>query len=325
MSKSKSITIKAGAALLFGLAATLPLPARAADPADLVEALHVLFGQNHARAAHAKGVVLSGSFTPAASAATLTKAALFRGGAVPVTARFSNSTGLPKIPDTDGYADPRGFAVKFGTDELDIVTHSFNGFPAANPDEFGEFLRAIAASTKETTHPNSLEKFLASHPAAKTFATTQKPPPVSYATTPYFGVNAFAVTNDKGEKAHVRYRLVPAAGEHYLDAAAAKSKGPDYLSSEIRERLGAGPVQFDWFAQVAGAGDKTDDPTAVWPDNRQLVKLGTITINRIADDQGSVDKSLLFLPGNVPDGIEAADPMIDVRNAAYAVSFGERQ
>src|SRR5262249_49604871 len=149
---------------------------------------------------------------------------------------------------------------------LDLVTHSFNGFPAATGDEFGALFRAIIASTHETAKPNSLDKFLDAHPAAKVFLTTQKPPPVSFATTPYFGVNAFAVTNAKGERAYVRYRMVPAAGEHYLDDAAIKSKSPDYLSAEIRERLGAGPVQFDWFAQVAGAGDKTDNPSVAWPD-----------------------------------------------------------
>ncbi|MGO4843622.1 catalase, partial [Rhizobiaceae sp. 2RAB30] len=71
--------------------------------------------------------------------------------------------------------------------------------------------------------------------------------------------------------------------------------------------------------------DKADDPSTPWPEDRQLVKLGALTITGMAADQEGLDKSLLFLPNNVPDGIEVADPMIDVRSAAYPISFGERQ
>ena len=56
-----------------------------------------------------------------------------------------------------------------------------------------------------------------------------------------------------------------------------------------------------------------------------LVKLGTITIGRVAPAQARLDKELLFLPGNLPAGIEAADPMLPIRSAAYPVSFVERQ
>ena len=62
-----------------------------------------------------------------------------------------------------------------------------------------------------------------------------------------------------------------------------------------------------------------------WPQGRRLVRLGTLTIDRLAADQIERDKALLFLPARLPDGIEAADPMIGVRNAAYPISFGARQ
>ena len=82
---------------------------------------------------------------------------------------------------------------------------------------------------------------------------------------------------------------------------------------------------FDWFAQIALPGDKPDDPSTPWPEDRELVKLGTLAITGMAADQEGLSKSLLFLPNNVPDGIEPVDPMIDVRSAAYPISFGERQ
>jgi catalase len=157
------------------------------------------------------------------------------------------------------------------------------------------------------------------------FATQQKPPPESFATTAYFGVNAFAFVDASGKKTTLRYRIVPQAGEKYLDAAAAASKGPHYLMEDIAARVARDPVMFDWFAQIAQTSDKADDPSTPWPEDRQLVKLGTLTMTGIAADQQGLSKSLLFLPNNVPAGIEPVDPMINVRNAAYPISFGERQ
>src|SRR5262249_60030546 len=133
---------------------------------------------------------------------------------------------------TDSNTIPRGFAIKFGTDQLDLVTHSFNGFPAATADEFGALFRAILASKTETVKPNSLDRFLAEHPAAAKFLTTQNPPSVSFATIIYYGVNAFAFINDKGDKTHVRYRLVPAAGDAHPHHAAAQSQGPTHPPRE---------------------------------------------------------------------------------------------
>ena len=208
---------------------------------------------------------------------------------------------------------------------LDVVTHSFNGFPTATGDELGMLLRAIGSSGPEAAKPTALDKFLESHPIAKTFLTTQNPPPVSYGTTAYFGVNSVAFVNAKNERNFVRYRFVPEAGEHYLDEATRKSMGPNYLSEEIAKRVAAAPIRFDWYVQLAESGDKIEDPSIAWPETRTLVKLGTISVESIAPNQATADKSLLFMPGNFPNGIEAADPMLAVRNAAYPVSFGERQ
>ncbi|HEX4294987.1 MAG TPA: catalase family peroxidase [Rhizomicrobium sp.] len=275
------------------------------SPQYLVDALHSAFGNHHARAVHAKGIILSGSFTPTKEASLQSKSAIFQGGALPATVRFSDFTGIPDIPDTDGNANPRGFAVKIVAKDgtaVDIVNHSFNGFPAATSDEFAVFLRAVGASGPGVAHPTPIEQFLATHPVAKAFLTTQKPPPASYATAAYFGVNAFKYTNAKNKSVYVRYRFVPRAGEHYLTAEELKSKGPAYLQEEIAARIAKGPAVFDWYAQIAQSGDKIDNPSIAWPDGRKLVKLGTIAITAVADP--AMDKQTLFLPGGSHPGIE---------------------
>src|SRR5271156_5219329 len=90
--------------------------ARAEDPIEtqIVDAMNKAFGVHPGfRANHAKGLVVEGSFTPSADAGKLSKAVLFAGPPVPLTARFSDSTGVPNLPDGSPNANPHGMAIKF--------------------------------------------------------------------------------------------------------------------------------------------------------------------------------------------------------------------
>ncbi|HUO68083.1 MAG TPA: catalase family peroxidase, partial [Gammaproteobacteria bacterium] len=294
-------------------------------PEDLVAALHAAFGQHHARAVHAKGILLEGVFKPSEEGKALSRAPIFASGTLPLIARFSDFTGIPDIPDTATGANPRGFAIKIRANggDVDVVTHSFNGFPVASSDEFAVFLRAIAASGPGVPHPTPIEQFLDHNPTAKQFVTSQKPPPVSYATIGYFGVNAFKFTNEAGRSTFVRYRFVPRTGEHYLSPQDVQAKGPNYLLEELPRRVAEAPVVFDWYAQLAEQGDATDNPSIAWPESRKQVLLGTLTLTRTAGV--GTDSQTLFLPGTAHPGIEPADPMLTLRNDAYPISFNERQ
>jgi catalase len=295
---------------------------------QLVDAFNAVFGVHPGlRANHPKGVVLEGTFTPSASAPSLTKAAHFqkRKAPIPVTVRFSAGSGLPTVPDTNDM--PRGMAVKFALPDgtkTDLVVLSFNGFPVANAEEFRDFLLAVAASGPDAPKPTELENFLGGHPAAKAFVETPKPPPVSYGTLPYFGINAFKFTDAKGTSTHARYQLQPVAGAKYLSTEQLARMGPEYLTEEIRERVRRGPVKFTLLAQVAEQGDTIDNPTIVWPDTRKKIELGTITITKAVADSKAAEKKLLFVPGALVPGIEPADPMIAARSAAYIVSLSRR-
>jgi catalase len=335
MMKRTTTTLLAVATLL-GAAATpvfaVDLPGESAAsrtplPAQLVKDLHSAFGDNHARAVHAKGIILQGKFEPSVEAKTLSRAAVFD-VPVPILVRFSDFTGIPNIPDNTYDASPRGLSIKFNMPDgsnLDIVNHGFNGFPVATAAEFGLLFRAIAASGPNAAKPSALDSFLAAHPIAKTFLTSQKPPPESYATAAYYGVNAFMFTDASGISRPVRYRFIPEAGEHYLDDALMKKKSADFLSREIEQRITGKPVRFIWYAQIAEPGDKIEDPSIAWPESRRLVALGVLTIDRIASNTPQDDKALQFLPGTLLPGIGIADPMVTVRNAAYPVSAEGRQ
>src|SRR5947209_1555133 len=118
---------------------------------DLLGTLDQLAGGVHAgfRPAHAKGLMCAGTFHPSREAAELTRAPHAVRPSTPVTVRYSDSTGLPTIPDNDpARSGPRGIAVRFHLAEhvhTDIVAHSTNGFPVRTGEEFLEFLRAAAA------------------------------------------------------------------------------------------------------------------------------------------------------------------------------------
>src|SRR5437763_35984 len=150
----------------------------------LLDALDALSGLHPgSRPAHAKGLMCSGTFAPAPEAAQLTRAPHANRPATPVTVRYSNSTGVPTIPDNDpARSGPRGIAIRFHLADhvhTDIVAHSANGFPVGTGAEFLEFLRATAAFRAGQTAP--LGAFLATHPRAKQFVEAPKPIPTSFA------------------------------------------------------------------------------------------------------------------------------------------------
>lgn len=303
------------------------MPQVSSSPKDLVDALHTAFGENHSRAVHAKGIILEGNFTPDPVAQTITKAAHLQKTSSKVLVRFSDFTGIPTIPDNSGLANPRGFAVKFlmaDGSTTDIVGHSFNGFPTADSDQFRELLLAIGASGAEAAKPTALDRFLASHPIAKTFLTTQKNPK-SFGTINYYGVNAFEFINTNGESVFVRYQFIPEAGEELISADEMANSSSEYLMTEIRNRISERPIKYKMYAQIAAENDVIENPAIAWPETRKLVLLGVLEIQKLADNSMSADKILSFIPNNLPQGIKPADPMIGFRSKAYPISVAERR
>lgn len=297
---------------------------------QLVNTLTKLSGGPHAgfRANHAKGLVVKGDFTPAASAASITKAVHLQTAVTPVTVRFSNATGVPNIPDADGNAFPKGIAIRFQLADdsyTDIVSISVNGFPAATPEDFLGLLNAVAASGPNAAKPSPVEQFLGSHPAALKFVTTPKPAPVSFATQAFYGVNAFKFTNAKGEVNYGRYRIEPVAGQQFLSKAEQEKAAPDYLMQELPARLSKEAVKYRISVQLADSGDEVNDATITWPDTRRVVELGTLTIRAVDANGKAFETANMFNPLALMDGIEpSADPILLARPSAYAVSFGRR-
>jgi catalase len=324
-------------AIVLGLSSQTTVVRAAAPPVNpdevaqqIADTFVQLFGSHPGfRLTHAKGIICNGKFTPAASAAAISKAAHLHGEPVAVVVRFSNSTGIPTIPDGDRHATPKGIAIRFTLPDgssTDIVANSANGFPAATPEDFLAFLKSLAATHPDSPHPNAFEQFLAAHPSTAKFVMTPTPTPTSFATEKYFGNNAFKFVNQDGKVQFGRYQIVPVAGESHMDDAASAKEPPNFLMDEIKDRLGKGPVEFRLIVQLAAAGDPTNDATKTWPDDRPTVELGTINLSSVDPKSDDVQRALAFDPTNLIDGIELSDdPLLPMRSAVYAISVKHRQ
>jgi catalase len=311
----------------------MPLPAAErllALSKDLLQQLDTIFGLNPGfRPAHAKGTMLTGTFTPSANAASLTKAAHVTQPSTPVTVRFSDSTGLPLVPDTDPNANPRGMAIRFHLGphlHTDIVSHSADGFPTRTGPEFLEMLLALATSDPKNLAGSPLEAFLGSHPRALAFVQIPKSAPSSFARENYFGVTAMKFTNQAGASGFGRYRIVPVAGVEHLDDAAVAAKGPNFLFDELAARVAKGPIQFKILVQVANDGDVVDDATVHWPEDRVQVELGSLSLTAPVPDSDHEQKQIIFDPIPRLDGIApSGDPLLELRAAIYLMSGRRRR
>src|SRR5712692_10395350 len=118
---------------------------------DLIQQFDTIFGIHPGfRPAHAKGILLTGGFTPSPEAGSLTRAPHLHRDSMPVTVRFSNFAGIPTIADNNPQgAGPRGLAVRFHLAEhvhTDIVAHSVDNFPVRTAEGLLEFLDALIAT-----------------------------------------------------------------------------------------------------------------------------------------------------------------------------------
>ena len=300
-------------------------PALAKEVLDAFDATGVHPGY---RPAHAKGLMCSGEFSPSPEAAKLTRAAHANRASTPVTVRFSDSTGLPAIPDNDpGRSGPRGMAIRFHLGEhthTDIVAHSTNGFPVRTGQEFLEFIRAAAAFG--AGRPEAFGGFLATHPNAKRFIDAPKPIPSSFTREAFFAVTSFKFISAEGVSHHGRFRIRPEGGTDYLSNEQAAAKSANFLFDEIGPRLAKAPAKLSIFVQLAEPNDDVADASVPWPESRREVPFGTITLTARVDEQEPERRKIIFDPHPRIDGIDSSgDPLTDVRADVYLLSGRRRR
>jgi catalase len=294
-------------------------------PEQAMDAIRARFGAHAGhRALHAKGVICTGTFTATPEAARLTRAAHMGGAPIPATIRFSNGGGNPKVPD---YApDVRGMAVSFRLPDgssTDIVSQTVPRFPFRNEDGFVELLRA---TTRSPAAVYRVPLLLMRNPGAilglRSNLKALGALPASFASRPYFAFHAFKWIAADGSERWVRYTWRPTISEPDLEQTEAKQRGRDYLFDDLRERLDRAPVRMTLEVQIAEPGDDPDDPSSVWPEERERVVVGILEVSAIDPD---ADDGIVFDPMHLTEGVEPSnDPVLRFRPRVYSLSYAER-
>lgn len=285
------------------------------------------------RRGHARGVAFRGWFQATEEVAALTTAEHLRGERIACVVRMSNGGASPYLADREGprRGNPLGLGVRFDLPSGDYTTWTalnLAAFPPRTPDDFHAMVLAQRAVLPGgLPNPLNLLAFLAPRgplaargiQAAATLA-----PPQSFATARFNGFHAYWLVDADGRRRAFRFRWMPVAGIASMDPKDHVSLPPQYLVSEIKQRVAAGPVAWRLVFQLAGPDDRTDDLRRQWPESRPLVDAGTLVVERLHEDQALVDE-LVFDPTRMPPGIELSDdPLLHFRSEAYAESHRRR-
>ena len=301
------------------------------SPAEAqVNALEGLSGKQAGfRRSQAKGICARGYFVGNSAGRELSSAAVFNGDRVPVVARFSVASGNPKASDKG--RSVRGLALQFSLPNGEswlMANISAPVFFVSKPEQFAPFMQARTADPATgKPDPEKLKAFNEANPETtlQSAYLAKAPVPASFGSVNYWGANAFEFVNAKNESQFVRWQFAPVAGVVGLTDEQIKAMPDDILADELRQRVAATPVAFDFNVQLADKTDQLVDPTKVWPDSRKVVSVGKLMIDKVEPAAGGACESITFNPLVLPKGVKpSADPVLLARAAPYAISLGRR-
>ena len=285
------------------------------------------------RVVHARGTGAFGVFQPTADISALSKASLFVSGTqTPVFVRFSTVMGYRGSPEQA--RDPRGFAVKFYTQQgnWDLVGINWPIFFIRDAIKFPDFVHANKPSAVTGVQDADLAfDFFAHTPEATSMLThlyTDEGMPDSYRHMDGYGVHAFKLVNARGEVHYVKFHFKSAQGIHGLrpqEIAASVGKDWNLNTNDLYKAIRAGEnPKWDLYIQVLDSSglarldfDALDD-TKVWTGVPEQ-KIGTMTLNRVPDNYFESTEESAFAPSRMVPGIEPSeDRMLQGRLFAYA-------
>ena len=311
------------------LGAALPAHSQI-DPNRFVDGLEGAFGKFEGfRRSGAKGICADGEFVGSAEGRALSTASAFSGRAVPVIVRFSVGGANPNAPDNG--KSQRNMALQFNLPEGELWQMgniSAPVFSVATPTQFMASLESQRLDPA-TRAPDAakVKAFTDAHPEAlqqgRYFAS--QPVPASFGSVNYWGVHAFGFVNGRGHTQWGKWVFEPTGGTVGLSDDEAKAKGTTFLVRELRERVQAGTVAFDFMLQLAQPGDRIDSAVVPLPADRAKVNLGRLRITNVSPDATGPCLTILFNPMLLPNGVEASsDPLLSARSAPYSIGVARR-
>jgi len=299
-------------------------PARFIDGFETVFGIHSGFRRNHA-----KGVCVRGFFDSNGNGTRLSKAALFPTGRVPVIGRFSLGGGNPDVGDAPETIRGMGLLFRLSDGEQ-WRTAMINRpvFPVHTPQAFYDNL--IASQPDPDTHkpdPKKIAAFMASHPESVLAAKIIQSQEVSsgFDNSTFNGLTAFRFINAADVSTPVRWSMVPMDAFKPEDTAQSPNPNKNYLFDDFITRIHNAPVQWRLILTIGQPGDPTDDATIPWPEDREHVDAGTLTLDEVESEAPGNCRDVNFDPLVLPVGIAPSDdPLLSARSAVYSQSFTRR-
>lgn len=287
------------------------------------------------RVVHAKGTGAFGKFTVKQDITKYTKAKLFSqiGNECKVFARFSTVAGELGSADTE--RDPRGFAIKFYTEDgnWDLVGNNTPIFFIKDAKKFPDFIhsqkRMPRTNLKSATamwdfwslNPESLHQVL--------FLMSDRGTPYGYRHMHGFGSHTFSMINAENERFWVKFHFKTQQGiKNFTSQEAEKMKGenPDFAQEDLVKAIDSGDFpKWKLFIQVMTEEQAREfrwnpfDVTKIWPHAEfPLMEVGMLELNEIPRNYFATVEQSAFSPSNLVNGISfSPDKMLQGRIFSY--------
>ncbi|MBI0447082.1 catalase [Deinococcus sp. DB0503] len=293
------------------------------------------------RVVHARGAGAHGYFEAYGKVgdepiSRYTRAKLFQepGKRTPVFVRFSTVGHGGHSPET--LRDPRGFAVKFYTEDgnWDLVGNNLKVFFIRDAIKFPDLIHS--QKPDPVTNIQSQERifdFFCGTPEALHMITLLYSPwgiPASYRHMQGSGVNTYKWVNDKGEAVLVKYHWEPLQGIRNLtqaEAEAIQAKNFNHATQDLYEAIERGDYpQWELLVQIMPDGEHPEldfdplDDTKIWPrDQFPWLPVGRMTLNRNPENYFAEVEQAAFGTGVLVDGLDFSDDkMLQGRTFAYS-------
>jgi catalase len=294
------------------------------------------------RVVHARGTTAFGYFEAYGAVgdeqiAAYTRAKLFqeKGKRTDVAVRFSTVAG--GRDSSEVARDPRGFAVKFYTEDgnWDLVGNNLGVFFIRDAIKFPDLIHSQKPDpvTFERQDPNRVFDFISQTPEAMHMVTLLFSPrgiPASYRTQQGFGVNTYKWVNAQGDTKLVKYHWLPKQGVKSYTAEDAANIQANDLGSHTRDlydAIGRGEFpEWELCVQMMDDGEHPEldfdplDDTKVWPEEAFPLKaVGTMVLDRVPQNIFTENEQIAFGTGVLVDGLDFSDDkMLIGRTFSYS-------
>ncbi len=287
------------------------------------------------RIVHAKGTGAFGKFKVTHNITKYTRAKLFSkmGNECRVFARFSTVGGEKGSADTE--RDPRGFAVKFYTEDgnWDLVGNNTPVFFIKDPKKFSDFIHTQKRDPKTNLKsPTMMWDYWSLNPESLhqvMILFSDRGTPYGYRHTNGYGSHTFSMINTKNERVWVKFHFKTMQGIKNFsgpEADAMKSKDMDFAQRDLIQAIEkkeypkwAFKIQVMTEAQAKKFKWNPFDLTKVWSHKEYpLIDVGTMELNEIPTNYFRDVEQSAFAPAHVVDGIGYSyDKMLQGRLLSY--------